>query len=116
MLQANGIEQVLDRRILAIARAAAAELRGAESVTRRTTRNAERAIKIEDASGNLRDISATRAKEFVPNPHPRAPPGARNPVKVKDLSLAQRVKSDFQTAVEARTLLCQIIRVFFAGM
>lgn len=44
----------------------------------------QKAVELRNADGSIKDISPSRVKEFVPNNHPKAPPGARNPVKFDD--------------------------------
>jgi RHS repeat-associated protein len=41
----------------------------------------KKAVELTYPDGHVKDINPTRVKEWVPNPHPNAPPGARNPVK-----------------------------------
>lgn len=54
------------------------------SVVTRTTRQGESAVRITRADGTVVDISPQRVKEFVPNTHPKAPPGTLQKVKFKD--------------------------------
>jgi len=64
-----------------VSRAAASELSNAASVSSRTTRAGERAIRVESPTGKVKDISPTRVKESVPETHPNAPPGTMRKVK-----------------------------------
>ena len=47
----------------------------------RTTRAGDKAIRTTRPDGSVIDISPKRVNEFVPNTHPKAPPGALNRVK-----------------------------------
>ena len=47
----------------------------------RVTRSGEQAVRITRPDKSVIDIDPTRVKEFVPNTHPKAPPGALNKVK-----------------------------------
>jgi hypothetical protein len=47
----------------------------------RTTRAGDKAVRTTRPDGSVIDISPKRVKEFVPNTHPKAPPGALNRVK-----------------------------------
>jgi hypothetical protein len=47
----------------------------------RTTRSGEKAVRVTRADGSVIDISPSRVKEYVPNTHPNAPPGAMDRVR-----------------------------------
>ncbi len=51
------------------------------SVVTRRTRAGDTAVQVTRRNGRVIDISPRRVKEFVPNTHPNAGPGARNPIK-----------------------------------
>ncbi|MEZ4230130.1 MAG: Hint domain-containing protein [Polyangiaceae bacterium] len=50
----------------------------------RITRQGETAVRQTFPDGSVKDISPRRVKEFVPNPHPKAPAGSLNKVKFPD--------------------------------
>ena len=50
-------------------------------VATRTTRSGGQGVSLTRADGSVIDITAKRVKEFVPNKHPNAPPGALQRVK-----------------------------------
>ena len=50
-------------------------------ITNRTTRGGDNAVRIEYPDGRIKDISPKRVKEYVPNTHPKAPPGTKQKVK-----------------------------------
>lgn len=52
-----------------------------QKVKVRTTRAGDKAVNVTRKDGSKIDISPKRVKEFVPNTHPKAPPGSVNPVK-----------------------------------
>lgn len=60
-----------------------AESRAERSVPR-TTRDGSPGIKITREDGSVVDITKDRVKEYVPNNHPNAPPGAMQKVKFDD--------------------------------
>ena len=55
--------------------------KGVASVTLRTTRSGRKGINIKNRDGSEIDITEKRVKMRVPNNHPKASPGATNPVK-----------------------------------
>lgn len=63
-------------------------------ITARVTRNGQKAIRVEYPDGRVVDISATRVKEFVPNTHPKAPPGTQQKVKFDTPYPDRKVLSD----------------------
>jgi hypothetical protein len=46
------------------------------SAVRRQTRSGGAGVRVTRADGSVVDITDSRVKEFVPNTHPNAPPGA----------------------------------------
>jgi len=58
-----------------------AATKSAEQIAVRTTRSGDKAVRITRPDGSVIDIARKRVKEFVPNTHPKAPPGAKNRVK-----------------------------------
>jgi hypothetical protein len=50
-------------------------VQGPAQVTTRTTRAGETATRVEFPDRTVLDVSPSRVKEFVPNTHPKAPPG-----------------------------------------
>ncbi len=50
----------------------------------RTTRSGDTAIEITKPNGSVTDISPARVKEWVPNTHPKAPPGTLDKVKFEN--------------------------------
>lgn len=50
----------------AVSRAAASQLRKGTSVSPRTTKAGERAVRVAERGGAVRDISPTRVKQFTP--------------------------------------------------
>ena len=55
-----------------------------EQTVVRTTRSGDKAVRITKSDNSVIDISPKRVKEFVPNTHPKAPPGAMSRVKYKN--------------------------------
>ncbi len=47
----------------------------------RQNRQGTKSTELTYPDGSVKDISPSRVKEFVPNTHPKAPPGKTNPVK-----------------------------------
>lgn len=88
----------------AVSRAAAAELRGATSVTARTTRAGERALRIESAGGKVKDVSPSRVKEFTPNTHPNAPAGTMQRTRFENAQPGSKGFKRDPTLVEQRAL------------
>jgi RHS repeat-associated protein len=56
----------------------------AETVAVRTTQAGDKAVRITRADGSVKDISPARVKEYVPNTHPKAPPGTLDKVKFEN--------------------------------
>jgi hypothetical protein len=54
---------------------------GKEAIAIRKTRSGDKAIRITRPDGSVIDISPKRVKEYIPNKHPKAPPGALQKVK-----------------------------------
>lgn len=46
-----------------------------DSVVVRTTQQGDKAMRVTKGNGNVVDISRSRVKEYIPNNHPKAPPG-----------------------------------------
>jgi RHS repeat-associated protein len=64
--------------------AAAKGAQVAETVAVRTTQAGDKAVRITRADGSVKDISPARVKEYVPNTHPKAPPGTLDKVKFEN--------------------------------
>jgi RHS repeat-associated protein len=86
----------------AVSRAAASQLRKAASVTTRTTRAGERAVRVTDRGGGIRDISPTRVKEFKPANHPSAPAGTMQRVRFPNAQAGSKGFKRDPTPVERR--------------
>ena len=54
------------------------------TVVVRTTQAGDKAVRITKADGSVKDISPARVKEYVPNTHPKAPPGTLEKVKFEN--------------------------------
>lgn len=59
-------------------------LKNAEQKVVRTTRSGDKAVRITRPDGSVIDISSKRVKEYVPNKHPKAPPGTLDKVKFEN--------------------------------
>jgi hypothetical protein len=64
-----------------LARAGHNGVEGPVHVARRTTRSGEPAATITYPDGSVKDVSRKRVKEYVPQTHPKAPPGSKQKVK-----------------------------------
>jgi len=56
----------------------------------RPTRFGEKGVRITNTDGSVIDITAKRVKEFVPNTHPKAPPGALSRVKFDNAQVGSK--------------------------
>jgi hypothetical protein len=85
-----------------VSRAAAAELRSAARVTPRITRDGTRAVEMQFRNRSIKDVSLKRVKEFVPNNHPKAPPGQMQRMRFNDALDGSKGYKRAPTAAEAR--------------
>lgn len=63
---------------------AAAVIARMPTVVVRTTQAGDKAVRITKTDGSVKDISPARVKEYVPNTHPKAPPGTLDKVKFEN--------------------------------
>jgi len=70
----------------------------------RTTRSGDKGVRITKPDGSIIDITPKRVKEYVPNTHPKAPPGKLNRVKYDNPIPGTKGRKRLPTKNELREL------------